>query len=106
MLTEAWSLSGCKTPGLTINSVWQSLKRTGRPMLGLSTRFKRCTGRALVVRSSEALITAVYQYEVSNGLTVQPKVQYIRHPDGGATNPQMARCTAERFIGMRTLVKF
>lgn len=63
-----------------------------------------------MVRSSEALITAVYQYEVRNGLTVQPNVQYIRHPGGGATNPTNGipgvPLKDAWVLGMRTVVKF
>ena len=46
-----------------------------------------CCGPAWPVRSSEALLTAVYQYEVRGGWTLQPNFQYIVHPGGGATNP-------------------
>jgi len=38
-------------------------------------------------RSFEGLFTAVYQYQVRDGWTVQPNFQYIIHPGGGATNP-------------------
>ena len=38
-------------------------------------------------RSFESLVTAVYQYEVRAGWTLQPNFQYIVHPGGGATDP-------------------
>lgn len=76
----------------------------------LDRDFQALYGRALVVRSSEVLITAAYQYEVSSGLTVQPNVQYIRHPGGGATNPTNGipgvPLKDALVLGMRTVVKF
>ncbi|MGY2934561.1 carbohydrate-selective porin OprB [Bradyrhizobium sp. GM6.1] len=39
------------------------------------------------VRSFEGLLTAVYQYQIKDGWTVQPNFQYIVHPGGGATAP-------------------
>ena len=38
-------------------------------------------------RSFEGLVTAVYQYQIRDGWTVQPNFQYIIHPGGGATLP-------------------
>ena len=35
-------------------------------------------------RSFEGLLTAVYQYQIRDGWTVQPNFQYIIHPGGGA----------------------
>ncbi len=71
--------------------------------------------RALVapdwpVRSFEALFTAVYQYQIRDGWTVQPNFQYIVHPGGGAANPpsplagQALKDAA--VFGMRTTLKF
>jgi porin len=34
-------------------------------------------------RSFEGLLTAVYQYQIRDGWTVQPTFQYIIHPGGG-----------------------
>jgi porin len=71
--------------------------------------------RALVapgwpVRSFEALFTAVYQYQIREGWTVQPNFQYIVHPGGGATLPAgplagKALKNASVF-GLRTTLKF
>jgi porin len=49
--------------------------------------FQALAGPAWPVRSFESLVTAVYQYEVRGGWTLQPNFQYIIHPGGGATNP-------------------
>jgi porin len=49
--------------------------------------FQALLGPAWPVRSFESLVTAVYQYEVRGGWTLQPNFQYIMHPGGGATNP-------------------
>jgi porin len=71
--------------------------------------------RALVdpnwpTRSFEGLLTAVYQYHIRDGWTLQPNVQYIIHPGGGATDPSgplagKALKNASVF-GLRTTLKF
>lgn len=72
--------------------------------------FRSLYGPAWPVRTSEALLTAVYQYEVRGGVTLQPNVQYIRHPGGGATNPVSTMpgvpLKDALVLGMRTVVKF
>jgi porin len=76
----------------------------------LDADFRSLYGPAWPVRSSETLLTAVYQYEVRAGLTLQPNVQFIKHPGGGATNPlgtlpgKPLRDAA--VLGLRTVVKF
>jgi porin len=72
--------------------------------------FQRASGPAWPTRSFEGLLTAVYQYEVRAGWTLQPNFQYILHPGGGATNPfgsfpGKALKNAEVF-GLRTVLKF
>jgi porin len=61
-------------------------------------------------RSFEALLTAVYQYQVRDGWTVQPNFQYIIHPGGGATNPSGAFAGQSlknaAVLGLRTTLKF
>jgi porin len=61
-------------------------------------------------RSFEGLVTAVYQYQVRDGWTVQPNFQYIIHPGGGATLPSgpfpgrsLKNATV---LGLRTTLKF
>jgi porin len=61
-------------------------------------------------RSYEGLVTAVYQYQVRDGWTVQPNFQYIIHPGGGATLPSgpfpgrsLKNATV---LGLRTTLKF
>jgi porin len=61
-------------------------------------------------RSFEGLLTAVYQYHVRDGWTLQPNVQYIIHPGGGATNPSgplAGRALKNAAVlGIRTTLKF
>jgi porin len=56
------------------------------------------------------VFTAVYQYEVRGGITLQPNIQYISHPGGGATNPlgtmPAVPLKDALVLGMRTVVKF
>jgi porin len=71
--------------------------------------------RALVnfnrpTRTSEGLLTAVYQYQIRDGWTLQPNFQYIIHPGGGATDPTgplagKALKNASVF-GLRSTLKF
>jgi porin len=61
-------------------------------------------------RSFESLVTAVYQYEIRAGWTLQPNFQYVVHPGGGATNPlgaMPARPLRDAGVfGLRTVLKF
>ena len=76
----------------------------------LDLDFQRLATPAWPARSFEGLVTAVYQYEIRAGWTVQPNFQFIVHPGGGATNalsslPGKALKNAEVF-GLRTVLKF
>jgi porin len=61
-------------------------------------------------RSFEGLVTAVYQYQIREGWTMQPNFQYIVHPGGGATNPSgplPGRPLKNAAVfGVRTTLKF
>jgi porin len=76
----------------------------------LDRDFQSIYGPAWPSRSSETLLTAVYQYEVRSGLTLQPNVQYIRHPGGGATDPltpgRGKRLRDATVLGLRAVLKF
>ncbi len=76
----------------------------------LDRDFQSIYGPAWPLRSSETVVTAVYQYEVQAGLTLQPNVQYIRHPGGGATDPltpaRGQHLKDATVLGLRTVVKF
>jgi porin len=60
--------------------------------------------------SFEGLFTAIYQYEIPGGWTVQPNFQYILHPGGGARDPlgpSPGRLLRNAMVlGMRTTLKF
>ncbi|WP_426527916.1 carbohydrate porin [Bradyrhizobium sp. McL0615] len=76
----------------------------------LDLDFQRLVAPARPARSFEGLLTAVYQYEIRAGWTLQPNFQFIVHPGGGATNPLSslpgkALKNAEVF-GLRTVLKF
>jgi porin len=72
--------------------------------------FRQLAGPFWPVRSFESLLTAVYQYEIRDGWTLQPNFQYIIHPGGGATNPLQSgggRALGNAAVfGLRTVVKF
>jgi porin len=77
----------------------------------LDTDFRNLNGATWPTRSYEALVTAVYQYEVRAGWTLQPNFQYITHPGGGATNPlginPPGRVLKDAAVfGLRTVLKF
>lgn len=72
--------------------------------------YQQMFGPAWPVRRFEALLTSVYQYELRPGWTLQPNIQYIWHPGGGAASPagpfqgKLLRDAA--VFGLRTVVKF
>jgi porin len=72
--------------------------------------FQQMFGPGWPVRSFEQLVTAVYQYEIRAGWTLQPNFQYITHPGGGATNPLTTPAGKilkdAAVLGLRTVVKF
>ncbi|WP_246791309.1 carbohydrate porin [Bradyrhizobium commune] len=76
----------------------------------LDSDYRSLVGPQWPVRSFEGLLTAVYQYQVKDGWTVQPNFQYIVNPGGGATLPAgslpgKALRNAAVF-GLRTTLKF
>jgi porin len=75
----------------------------------LDRDFQSFYGPLWPVRSSEALLTAVYQYELRSGLTLQPNAQFIRHPGGGATDPlgplRGRHLKDAAVLGLRSVVK-
>jgi porin len=76
----------------------------------LDADFQQLFGASWPLRSFEGLITAVYQYEIRGGWTLQPNFQYIVHPGGGATNPlgsNPGRLLKDAAVfGLRTVLKF
>ncbi|MCC8975400.1 porin [Bradyrhizobium brasilense] len=76
----------------------------------LDRYFQAVYGPAWPVRTSEALLTAVYQYEVHAGVTLQPNFQFVRRPGGGATDPlsnvKGLRLKDASVFGLRTVLKF
>jgi porin len=61
-------------------------------------------------RTSEVMITTAYQYEIRAGWSLQPNVQYIVRPGGGATSPSSSTpglvLKDAAVLGLRTVVKF
>lgn len=84
--------------------------RTSLRAQSLDRDFQTLNGSGWPTRSYEALATAVYQYEVRAGWTLQPNYHYIVHPGGGATDPLSPRpgrpLHNASVIGLRTVVKF
>jgi porin len=76
----------------------------------LDADFRQLNGGDWPTRTSEKLLTAVYQYEVRSGWTLQPNFQYIVRPGGGATNPlggTPGRLLKDASVfGIRTTIKF
>jgi len=66
-------------------------------------------GTPTAIRSYEAVLEATYAAQIATGWTVQPDIQYIVHPGGGATDPNSA--TGQRIpdalvFGMRMTVQW
>jgi porin len=76
----------------------------------LDIDFRQLMGPNWPLRSSESLVTAVYQYEVRAGWALQPNFQYFVHPGAGATNPLGSNpgkaIKNAAVIGLRTVLKF
>jgi hypothetical protein len=76
----------------------------------LDVDFQQLMGPSWPPRSFESLVTAVYQYEVRPGWTLQPTFQYFVHPGGGATNPTGPNpgkpLKDAAAFGLRTVLKF
>ena len=76
----------------------------------LDVDFQQLMSPSWPLRSFESLVTAVYQYEVRSGWTLQPNFQYFVHPGGGATNPlgsNPGRPLRDAAVfGLRTVLKF
>jgi porin len=62
------------------------------------------------LRTFEGLVTAAYQYQIRDGWTAQPNLQFIIHPGGGATLPSCPlpgrQLKNAAVFGLRTTVKF
>jgi porin len=78
--------------------------------LALDQDFQSLFGPSWPLRTSETVLTAVYQYEVRRGLTLQPNLQYVWRPGGGGTNPlgnvPGIPLKDALVLGLRTVVKF
>ena len=78
--------------------------------VALDRDFQLANGIAWPLRSSETLLTTVYQYEVRPGITLQPNYQFIHRPGGGATDPLSTTpgkpLKDASVFGVRTVVKF
>jgi porin len=76
----------------------------------LDADLRALMGSAWPRRSFEGLFTAVYQYEIRAGWSLQPNLQYILHPGGGATDPLSANpghlLRNAAVLGLRTTLKF
>ena len=76
----------------------------------LDADFRAVMGPFWPQRTFEGLFTAVYQYEIRDGWTLQPNLQYILHPGGGATDPlgsNPGRLLRDALVlGLRTTLKF
>lgn len=76
----------------------------------LDADFRRFYSPTWPRRTSETMITAAYQYEIKSGLSVQPNLQYIVRPGGGATDPLSTdagqRLKNAAVVGLRAVIKF
>ena len=78
--------------------------------VALDKDFQNLNGSTWPLRSSETLLTTVYQYEVRPGVSLQPNYQFIHRPGAGATDPLSktpGRPLKDASVfGLRTVVKF
>jgi len=77
----------------------------GRPddqfaFLGMFSRVSGAT------RAFEAIAEATYSYKVASGVLVQPSVQYVIHPGGGASNASNQPIPDALVLGVRTTIQY
>lgn len=76
----------------------------------LDADYRAFVGPDWPLRGFEGLLTAVYQYQIRDGWTVQPNVQYVIHPGGGAPLPSGPFAGKQlknaSIFGLRTTLKF
>ena len=84
--------------------------RVSKAARALDREYRTFVDASAAVRSAETLFTAAYQYEIQPGWSVQPTLQYILHPGGGATGPTSSypgtTLRNATVLGIRTVVKF
>ena len=68
------------------------------------------TGTPYPIRDYEAILEITYQHEVRPGFLLQPVVQYVAHPGGGAPDPndptQTKRIKDGVMVGVRTTITY
>jgi porin len=68
------------------------------------------TGTPYPIRDYEAIFEVTYQHEISPGFLLQPVLQYIAHPGGGAVDPhdpaQTHRIKDSVMVGVRTTIAY
>ena len=79
--------------------------RIGRAAVGLDQDRVALDPANFAVRSSEFLLEATYSAQVVAGWTLQPNVQYVIRPNGGAADPTRPLRNAT-IVGLRTSLKF
>jgi porin len=89
-------------------SVGVAYARISRAAAGLDQDMIAYTGSIGPVRSYEGLLEATYSAQIVPGWTLQPNVQFVFHPGGGAPDPfNPARSLRNAAIfGVRTTIKF
>ncbi len=66
-------------------------------------------GMPAAVRNYEAVLEATYSHQIARGWTVQPDIQYIMHPGGGASDPNSPsgqRIPDALILGVRMTVQW
>ena len=89
-------------------SIGVAYARISRAAAGLDQDMIAYTGSIGPVRSYEGLLEATYSAQIVPGWTLQPNVQFVFHPGGGAPDPfNPARSLRNAAIfGVRTTIKF
>ena len=82
--------------------------RIGRATIGLDQDMIALDPSTGAVRSSELLLEATYSAQVAPGWSLQPNIQYVIRPGGGAADPHMPTRPLRdaAIVGLRTTFKF
>ena len=79
------------------------------PPRAASIRIRRASARRRRFAINEAVLEATYSHQIARGWTVQPDIQYIMHPGGGASDPNSPsgqRIPDALILGVRMTVQW
>jgi porin len=89
-------------------AIGMGLAHVSNQVAGLDQNTAAFSGAFYPVRHSEIFIEAIYQYQATPWLQLQPDIQYVFNPGGGIPNPNVPGQPVknELVLGLRTNILF